>query len=71
MMACLLGLFRTERLASEMSAVTRVMEILRKYKRSLTDQIILAWREKKAIGREINYSIVLDSAVTQNQLNKV
>lgn len=28
MMVCLLGLFRTERLASEMSAVTRVMEIL-------------------------------------------
>lgn len=26
--ACLLGLFNTERLASEMSAVTRVMEIL-------------------------------------------
>ena len=29
MMVCLLGLFRTERLAREMSAVTRVMEILR------------------------------------------
>lgn len=28
MMVCLLGLFRTERLAREMSAVTRVMEIL-------------------------------------------
>lgn len=28
MMACLLGLFRTERLAREMSAVTRVMDIL-------------------------------------------
>ena len=26
--ACLLGLFKTERLASEMSAVTLVMEIL-------------------------------------------
>lgn len=29
MMMCLLGLLRTERLAREMSAVTRVMEILR------------------------------------------
>lgn len=29
MMVCLLGLFKTERLAREMSAVTRVMEILR------------------------------------------
>lgn len=28
MMVCLLGLLRTERLASEMSAVTRVMDIL-------------------------------------------
>ena len=28
MMVCLLGLFSTERLAREMSAVTRVMEIL-------------------------------------------
>lgn len=28
MMMCLLGLLRTERLAREMSAVTRVMEIL-------------------------------------------
>lgn len=28
MMACLLGLFNTERLASEMSAVTLVMDIL-------------------------------------------
>lgn len=28
MMACLLGLFRTERLAREMSAVTRVIDIL-------------------------------------------
>lgn len=29
MMACLLGLFRTERLAREMSAVTRVIDILK------------------------------------------
>lgn len=28
--ACLLGLFNTERLASEMSAVTRVIDILQK-----------------------------------------
>lgn len=28
MMACLLGLFKTERLAREMSAVTRVIDIL-------------------------------------------
>lgn len=28
MMACLLGLFRTDRLAREMSAVTRVIDIL-------------------------------------------
>lgn len=28
MIACLLGLFRTERLAREMSAVTRVIDIL-------------------------------------------
>lgn len=28
MIACLLGLFNTERLASEMSAVTRVIDIL-------------------------------------------
>lgn len=29
MMACLLGLFKTERLAREMSAVTRVIDILK------------------------------------------
>lgn len=29
MMVCLLGLLRTERLAKEMSAVTRVMDILK------------------------------------------
>lgn len=29
MMACLLGLLRTERLAREMSAVTRVIDILK------------------------------------------
>lgn len=32
MMACLLGLFRTERLAREISAVTRVIDILIKKK---------------------------------------
>lgn len=30
MMVCLLGLLRTERLAREMSAVTRVIDILKK-----------------------------------------
>lgn len=30
MMVCLLGLLRTERLAKEMSAVTRVMDILQR-----------------------------------------
>lgn len=35
MMACLLGLFRTERLAREMSAVTRVMDILQRGTRSM------------------------------------
>lgn len=32
MMACLLGLLRTERLAREMSAVTRVIDILKEEK---------------------------------------
>lgn len=40
MMACLLGLFRTERLASEMSAVTRVIDILRQEKKQ---QLYLMW----------------------------
>lgn len=35
MMACLLGLFRTERLAREMSAVTRVIDILTKGARKI------------------------------------
>lgn len=35
MMACLLGLLRTERLAREMSAVTRVMDILQGGARSM------------------------------------
>lgn len=38
MMMCLLGLLRTERLASEMSAVTRVMEILRDGARGVRGQ---------------------------------
>lgn len=33
MMACLLGLLRTERLAREMSAVTRVIDILKEGKK--------------------------------------
>lgn len=33
MMACLLGLLRTERLAREMSAVTRVIDILKEEKK--------------------------------------
>lgn len=35
MMACLLGLFRTERLAREMSAVTRVIDILKQETRKI------------------------------------
>lgn len=35
MMACLLGLFRTERLAREMSAVTRVIDILQQGTRNM------------------------------------
>lgn len=38
MMACLLGLLRTERLAREMSAVTRVIDILKKKKRPKINQ---------------------------------
>lgn len=38
MMVCLLGLFRTERLAREMSAVTRVMDILKQRSSTLQDK---------------------------------
>lgn len=41
MMACLLGLFRTERLAREMSAVTRVIDILKQGTRKM--QILWTW----------------------------
>lgn len=34
MMVCLLGLLRTERLANDMSAVTRVMDILKEIRHS-------------------------------------
>lgn len=46
--ACLLGLFNTERLASEMSAVTRVIDILQnKYSKIILNVIYLSgmWRE--------------------------
>lgn len=36
MIACLLGLFRTERLAREMSAVTRVIDILQQRTRKMS-----------------------------------
>lgn len=36
MMACLLGLFRTERLAREISAVTRVIDILKTRGKKIT-----------------------------------
>lgn len=36
MMACLLGLLRTERLAREISAVTRVIDILKEEKKEKT-----------------------------------
>lgn len=41
MMACLLGLFRTERLAREMSAVTRVIDILKQGIRRVLCYLIL------------------------------
>lgn len=46
--ACLLGLFNTERLASEMSAVTRVIDILQnKYSKRVLNVIDLSavWGE--------------------------
>lgn len=48
MMACLLGLFRTERLAREMSAVTRVIDILKQETRKIhceLDLMDLIWKE--------------------------
>lgn len=48
MIACLLGLFNTERLASEMSAVTRVIDILQnKYSKMALNVIYLSgmWGE--------------------------
>lgn len=41
MIACLLGLFRTERLAREMSAVTRVIDILERETRKTLGNCIL------------------------------
>lgn len=50
MMACLLGLFRTERLAREMSAVTRVMDILQRGTRSMLGTA----RKDKHVLRHVN-----------------
>lgn len=43
MMACLLGLLRTERLAREMSAVTRVIDILKEEKKKKTPNNSELW----------------------------
>lgn len=58
MMACLLGLFRTERLAREMSAVTRVMDILRREKINLIDQIILNLKKLYNVIKDGNFFLL-------------
>lgn len=50
MMACLLGLFRTERLAREMSAVTRVIDILQQGVKSMLG----TRRKDKHVLRHVN-----------------
>lgn len=47
MMACLLGLFNTERLAREISAVTRVMDILSERQKQTADTMMLIRRYRR------------------------
>lgn len=54
MMACLLGLLRTERLAREISAVTRVIDILKKKRPKINHPVSLMNGLRLISGRRTN-----------------
>lgn len=61
MMACLLGLLRTERLAREMSAVTRVIDILKEETKKQTTKEFNLWETEPNSCRKTDTSTFTDT----------